>query len=274
MNEILIEGKKYLSSKQAAKITGYAKDYIGQLCREGRVKARLVGRSWYVLESAIHEHRFGTKEVRQEEPKITRETASSGYTLPSTWKEPKYEPAPVTVLPPIQQRPHAADPEPEEPVAVSIRKEPEEPPKEESTLTDVWHSWFKEAKNDMITETVLPRVPDSKLQNEKKGFDMERVREEAGEAETSVPIRAIYSPMYSKSTVAEVQAERAARMPADGQKGRRHHRRHRGRALVIILGIVALASVIFAVISSGIIDQYIISFNQASIVTGINSYIK
>ena len=60
MDEILIEEKKYVSSKRAAKMTGYAKDYIGQLCREGRVPARLVGRSWYVLETAIQDHRFGT----------------------------------------------------------------------------------------------------------------------------------------------------------------------------------------------------------------------
>ncbi|MHB1163603.1 MAG: hypothetical protein ACYCZZ_03760, partial [Minisyncoccota bacterium] len=64
MDELLIEGKKYISSKQAAKITGYAKDYIGQLCREGRVSARLVGRSWYVLEAAIQDHRFGAVEER------------------------------------------------------------------------------------------------------------------------------------------------------------------------------------------------------------------
>ncbi len=63
MDELTFGGKKYISSKQAAKITGYAKDYVGQLCREGRVKARLVGRSWYVLEESIREHRFGGVEV-------------------------------------------------------------------------------------------------------------------------------------------------------------------------------------------------------------------
>ena len=59
MNELTLDGKTYVSSKRAAEITGYAKDYIGQMCREGRVEARLVGRSWYVLESSLREHRFG-----------------------------------------------------------------------------------------------------------------------------------------------------------------------------------------------------------------------
>ncbi len=61
MEEIVFDGKKYISSKLAAKLTGYAKDYVGQLCREGRVTARLVGRSWYVLEDSIKEHRFGVE---------------------------------------------------------------------------------------------------------------------------------------------------------------------------------------------------------------------
>ncbi len=52
MDELILDDKKYLSSKRAAKVTGYAKDYVGQLCREGRVEARLVGRNWYLPEPA------------------------------------------------------------------------------------------------------------------------------------------------------------------------------------------------------------------------------
>ena len=86
MDEITIGDKTYVSSKQAAKITGYAKDYVGQLCREGRVEARLVGRNWYVLDSAIREHRFGKddeveSEVALAEPVVDRV---------STWQKPQY----------------------------------------------------------------------------------------------------------------------------------------------------------------------------------------
>ncbi len=42
MNELTLDGKTYVSSRRAAEITGYAKDYVGQLCREGHVEARLV----------------------------------------------------------------------------------------------------------------------------------------------------------------------------------------------------------------------------------------
>src|SRR6185369_4066687 len=83
MNELVIEEKKYVSSKRAAEITGYAKDYVGQLCREGRVTAQLVGRSWYVLETSIREHRFGSAES-QERPSAPRKDVSS------TWQTPTY----------------------------------------------------------------------------------------------------------------------------------------------------------------------------------------
>jgi len=64
MDELIFEGFKYISSKRAAEVTGYAKDYVGQLCRTGKVKARLVGRTWYVEEVGILIHRKLPKEAR------------------------------------------------------------------------------------------------------------------------------------------------------------------------------------------------------------------
>lgn len=48
MDELEIEGKKYLSSRRAAREHKYHIDYIGQLIRAGRVEGKKVGRSWYV----------------------------------------------------------------------------------------------------------------------------------------------------------------------------------------------------------------------------------
>lgn len=89
MDEILIEEKKYISSKQAAKVTGYAKDYIGQLCREGRVPARLVGRSWYVLETAIQDHRFGLADIQQNES--IEAIVHPEEKATTAWESPRYE---------------------------------------------------------------------------------------------------------------------------------------------------------------------------------------
>lgn len=57
MDELVVDGERYISSKRAARLSGYAKDYIGQLCRAGKIDAKMVGRSWYIKESALKEHR-------------------------------------------------------------------------------------------------------------------------------------------------------------------------------------------------------------------------
>jgi hypothetical protein len=56
-NSLILDGVKYISSKQAAGITGYAKDYIGQMCRAGRIDAKLVGRNWFVSERSLLNYR-------------------------------------------------------------------------------------------------------------------------------------------------------------------------------------------------------------------------
>jgi uncharacterized protein YbcI len=56
MNDLVIDGKKYISSKRAAEITKYSKDYVGQLARSGKIDARLVGRSWYIDQESILAH--------------------------------------------------------------------------------------------------------------------------------------------------------------------------------------------------------------------------
>ena len=59
MEEISVNGETYVKASVLAKNFGYTADYIGQLCRSGQVKATLVGRSWYVNEDSVREHRKG-----------------------------------------------------------------------------------------------------------------------------------------------------------------------------------------------------------------------
>jgi hypothetical protein len=143
MNELTIDGNIYISSKKAAEITGYAKDYIGQLCREGHVEARMVGRSWYVLESSIRAHRFGG------DPRVAARASEQIDSQPVSpldgWEKPTYvsEMAPTMLIP---TRTHAT----ETPVA-------EENPLSEAsaadTLTDMqaaWKEWFDQKKDHLI----------------------------------------------------------------------------------------------------------------------------
>jgi hypothetical protein len=61
MHAIEIGGDRYIKATDAAALTGYATDYIGQLCRGKKVSAERVGRAWYVSEREIVGHKKGTK---------------------------------------------------------------------------------------------------------------------------------------------------------------------------------------------------------------------
>ncbi|MDP3934625.1 MAG: NYN domain-containing protein, partial [Candidatus Giovannonibacteria bacterium] len=56
---IYSDGEKYISSKRASALTGYAKDYIGQLCRLGKIKCQRSGRDWLVSEQSIFNYKEG-----------------------------------------------------------------------------------------------------------------------------------------------------------------------------------------------------------------------
>lgn len=92
MNEITIGNKVYISSKRAAEITGYAKDYIGQLCREGRIDARLIGRNWYLFEDSIRGHRFGNMPKTDVEEPSAVEFQRGIPAVDALWDSPRYEP--------------------------------------------------------------------------------------------------------------------------------------------------------------------------------------
>lgn len=52
----MLSGKKYISSKRASGLTGYAQDYIGQLARGGAIDAQRIGGLWYVSLESLKEH--------------------------------------------------------------------------------------------------------------------------------------------------------------------------------------------------------------------------
>ena len=62
-DSITLDGKRYISSKRAAQLGGYTKDYVGQMCRSGKLTAKLLGRNWYILEDSLKSHK-GNKKSR------------------------------------------------------------------------------------------------------------------------------------------------------------------------------------------------------------------
>lgn len=137
MDELIIGDKTYISSKRAAKITGYAKDYVGQLCREGRVEARLVGRNWYVLEASIMEHRFGAEVPGTEQAVVNQhdEVVAEEVTTISSWEPPVYKSEAPVMLPELTTRSV-------EPVQGTPRT-PDASRQVVAEMQSAWQEWFK-----------------------------------------------------------------------------------------------------------------------------------
>src|SRR3989344_7596767 len=55
--DIFSSGKEYISASRAAQKSGYASDYIGQLCRSGKIAGKLIGRTWYLDYAELVEYK-------------------------------------------------------------------------------------------------------------------------------------------------------------------------------------------------------------------------
>lgn len=70
MDKVLVDGTTYVKSSLLAKKFRYTSDYLGQLCRSGKVDCQLVGRSWYINEDSLLAH----KDSRYKEMRIDEKT--------------------------------------------------------------------------------------------------------------------------------------------------------------------------------------------------------
>lgn len=89
-DSINIDGKIYISSRRGAEISKYSNDYIGQLCRGGKVSARMMGRTWFVDQESLLDHKKNSEEAFQTrcrnasiEQKNRLMTQVSGNSLPT-----------------------------------------------------------------------------------------------------------------------------------------------------------------------------------------------
>ena len=263
MDEILIEEKRYVSSKRAAKLTGYAKDYIGQLCREGRVPARLVGRSWYVLESAIQDHRFGTKDVKP----LKREESAAPE---KEWESPRYEATSEEHLPVIN-RLKADDSE----------TLPEQENEADSTqyLHDSWGEWFSHVAK--TTSEHNPQELPAEIEQEES---QEQTGEPGGEAieEVKVPIHTVYDLPPRDLLPTHRLAERVELEEVSPIGNREEQVKAAGGSAgwaalrsfqVIMLALAALFAVV-GIIGSGFYAEQIVLIEQAKMISGTILYDK
>ncbi len=257
MDEIVIEDKKYISTKRAAKATGYAKDYVGQLCREGRVPARLVGRSWYVLESALADHRFGNEvaEVAPKAEKKEKEDEEEGS------KYPRYQADEIEEIETLTTE--------------FVRPEDIEEKPERETIKDAWEAWF-----DRVAKATVPTMlsADKKEEKEEEAVRVERIRESVEEEvlihavtqEESVEIEG------SRSTPVVVDHKRhaVASMYRKATPSRHLHKSPLLASAKIGGGLVAIYFSVAFVLSTGVFDPNIISGGRDVSIAGISVYNK
>lgn len=187
MDELTIDGKIYVSSKRAAALSGYAKDYIGQLCREGRVESKLVGRSWYVYEPSIREHRFNddrSKRKDEQESIVEKKgTETSEKTnIEAIWEQPSYSSEPIKILPTIDEE------EPEKPVS--------DDSKDQRTLTEMqstWQEWFSSNRKNEVNHA-SPKDPMPYIRTEEP-----EIAEKQEDIEEIVPMH-VMREEYPKTT--------------------------------------------------------------------------
>ena len=100
MDELVVDGKKYINSRMASQLTGYAKDYIGQLVRQGKVEARRVGRAWFVLEEALARHAGVEHKLAKVQPVVA---PIMSEVIAGLREETLQEPEPIMVVQPRVQ---------------------------------------------------------------------------------------------------------------------------------------------------------------------------
>ena len=61
------DNKKYISAKEASSLTGYSRDYIGQLARSNKIDSKRIGRVWYIGEESILKHNNSKKYISAKE---------------------------------------------------------------------------------------------------------------------------------------------------------------------------------------------------------------
>lgn len=117
MDVLKVGEKSYVKASVIARELGYTADYVGQLCRSGKVDAKLFGRSWYVDKDSIQGHKvtryrstqaLTTKAIKaaqsdDEEDSIKIAINSRFYAHSSLKPSPRYVPDDAELIPAVDK---------------------------------------------------------------------------------------------------------------------------------------------------------------------------
>jgi hypothetical protein len=142
MDELEISGKRYISTKRAAREHGYHSDYMGQLIRGKKVAGQKVGRAWYIEEDSLNAY-LGKAPI----------PAPVRVVIPAPAAEivPPPAPAPAPVGGLVAEEPASIAPEPQ-PIAEISMPEPVAVPKAQEPVAEI----AEEMEAEEIREEAQP----------------------------------------------------------------------------------------------------------------------
>lgn len=257
MNELTLDGKLYVSSKRAAELTGYAKDYVGQLCREGRIEARLVGRNWYVLKTALESHRFSGETAKA--------SAETRQALSADWEQPHYAPETVAEVSFVNRLDESATPQ--VPAAVPL-----ESGGTIEAMQDAWKDWFSSDREKMPAIDVAADEVTADAEIEPESEESPVVIHNLNKLHQSS--EALNLRRIREYTAEEDEAEAPSAEDREQEQGTVSPfvRTPTYRSLKIAMAIIAAAAVGVGYIGSGFASQKFVSYKPISMIAGVTLY--
>ena len=83
MDTVVLDGTTYKKASVVAKEFKYTSDYVGQLCRAGKVDAHLVGRTWFVNSDSLTVHKKAKYQQKTKRNPAEAEVVLTNKTKPS-----------------------------------------------------------------------------------------------------------------------------------------------------------------------------------------------
>lgn len=99
METLSHNGSAYIKANVLAKRHHYTSDYLGQLCRQGKVDAQLVGRAWYINEASLFGHKADHKKDVRPNEILSKNAVEIMYS-------DKVSPAKIEVHPSVSKKTH------------------------------------------------------------------------------------------------------------------------------------------------------------------------
>lgn len=95
-----VNNSKILSLKQASELSGYDQDYLGQLCRSGKLRSTKVGKGWVTSESALNEF-LGVQNLNNILPDVPSQPVEAAPVEELPVSAPTTQKIPVRVIAPV-----------------------------------------------------------------------------------------------------------------------------------------------------------------------------